>query len=177
MDIGSCDLDPSNQTKFLVHGIMQLVAEKGFGSFLRPSPIFTSPGLGFIAAKSICFSMAGISRDKCSILHDSLLHLKFHCVKLPLHLSPYFLVYASFSKAFSKLPYCCGIRNSLSCAKKHSKRDAIGNFAFKLLIGEVVKLLNEQRLEHHDNIEIRSPAAFGIVLVHGFKHRSEAFPI
>jgi hypothetical protein len=54
MDIGSRDLDPSNQTKFLIHGIMQLIAEKGFSSFLRPRSIFTSPGFGLIAARSIC---------------------------------------------------------------------------------------------------------------------------
>jgi hypothetical protein len=37
--------------------------------------------------------------------------------------------------------------------------------------------LNEQRLEHYDHIEIRSTATFGIVPVHSFKRRSEAFPI
>jgi|GEM_PF-5164884 len=63
------------------------------------------------------------------------LHLEFHGIKLPLHPSPYFLVCTGLSKAFSELPYCCGIWNNLRCAKKHSKRDAIGNFPLKLLIG------------------------------------------
>ena len=92
-------------------------------------------------ARSICFGMAGISRNECCVLHDSHLDLEVHCIKLPLHFSPYFLVHAFLSKAFSKFPYRCGIRNSLRCAKKHFKRDAVGNFAFKLLIGEAVKLL------------------------------------
>jgi len=177
MDIGSCNLDSSNQAKFFIGAIMQLVSEKGFSSFLRPSSIFASPRLGFYTARSICFGMAGISRDECCILHDSLLHLEVHCIKLPLHLSPYFPVHAVLNKALSKLPYRCGIGNRFRCAKKHSERDAIGNFAFKMLIGKAVKLLNEQRLEHHDHIEIRSAAAFGIIHVHSFKDGSEAFPI
>ena len=121
--------------------------------------------------------MARIRCYESGILHDSFLHLEFHGIKLPLHLSPYFLVYSFLSKAFSKFPNRCGIWNSLRCPKKHSKRNAIGNFAFKLLIGLIVKLLKEKRLEHHDHIEIRSTAAFGIVSVHSFERRSEAFPM
>jgi len=56
MDIGSCDLYLSNQTKFLIHGIMQLVAEEGFVSFFRPRPILTSSGLSFIASSCLCIS-------------------------------------------------------------------------------------------------------------------------
>ena len=126
---------PITNTANIFTGIMQLVAEKGFSSFIRPRSIFTSHGLGIIATRSICVGMARIRCYESGILHDSLLHLEFHGIKLPLHLSPYFLVYSFLSKAFSKFPNRCGIWNSLRCPKKHSKRNAIGNFAFKLLIG------------------------------------------
>jgi hypothetical protein len=44
------------------------------------------------------------------------------------------------------------------------ERDAISQFAFKLFIGEAVKLLYEQRLEHHNCIYIRTPATLGIII-------------
>ncbi len=76
-----------------------------------------------------------------------------------------------------QVPYRCGIRNGLCCAKKHSKRDSVSQFAFKLLIREIVKLLNEQGLKHNNHIEVRSAAAICIVLEHGFKFRPKVLPI
>jgi hypothetical protein len=101
--------------------------------------------------------------DERCILHDSLLHLEVHSGKLPLQLIPHFFVHP-VSVRRSLNFHIVVESGTTSIVPRNILNECDRLILVQVVRRETAKLLNKQRLEHQNQIDVRPPTTLDIVI-------------